>query len=139
MPELLAQTPPPDGLSEWLQIALWLFAAAGSILGCFYALKKLREPAVRATMVTPQPLDVRRAVEFVNTDQFDALTADVEELKREVKDGFEKLGKERQTSTANLHSKVDETNTKVDRLVGEVALMNQQQSQIIAHLLRVKG
>ena len=126
---LLAQID-AGAIEVWLKVLFFLLAGLGSFLGCLVAIKGLRSRGL------PQPLEIRNQQTFATTQEVGALKEDVEQLRSEVKDGFDKLGNERRTSVANLHSKVDEANRKVDEMRGELRLINQQQHQILQKILK---
>lgn len=89
-----------------------------------------------APVSVQQPLEVKEHITYATTDAVQALKDDVDQLRNEVRDGFDKLGNERRTSVAHLHAKVDSANTKVDNLAGKVELMNQQLSQVLSKMLK---
>jgi|GEM_PF-3627991 len=94
------------------------------------------EAQAKAQHVSVQsPLVVKPEERHVSEVAFDALKADVERLRGEVREGFDKLGQERRVSVANLHTKVDDANRKVDSLSGEMRQLNQQVGQILSRLL----
>lgn len=72
---------------------------------------------------------------FATTGEVHAVKEDVEQLRLEVREGFGRLGHDRSVSVANLHTKIDAANAKVDEMRGEMRLMNQQMHQVLQKLL----
>jgi hypothetical protein len=129
---LLAQAmPPPELLSEWIQVAMYLVGTAAAVVGLLVGLKVLRRP-----VGFPQPLEIKAHNAYATAVEMQALQQDMDQLRDEVRSGFNKLGDERRVSVANLHSKVDEANRKVDGLGGELKILNQQVAQILSRMLK---
>jgi TolA-binding protein len=131
---LLAQSAPPAGLADWLENFFWIVGSIGALIGCAVGVKTL----FAKSDSMPQPLHVKAADEFVTHVEFSELKNDVEQIRCDVRDGFDKLGDERRTSVGNLHSKIDATNGKVDEMRGKLELINQSLAQINVHLLNLK-